>query len=308
MVGQDVNSKKIISNMSKTKNNDKEVITTADADLLAQLSAAYPQEAGYSRLLLPRLTFKSQDVMEGTGKNKKVVIEAGTFFTERATDEKDEHGKNVWEKNELGLEIEGFIVYRRKQLRYYDEPNDVFYSTPIYDDVNDVLPLFKGKDKHATGTTAELKKLFEFVNEEGKTRSKLEDNVVLYILYADELYQMGLRGSSMYSFRDYERKVSPSVSAVLTHFSSQPQEKGSISWNQMTFTGLRTVTTDEAHAIIAAQNTIKEAIEAERAFFASQQQEEVVAAALYQGNTTAAALPAGDEDDDWTTLPSVSNK
>lgn len=278
------------------KKVSQEVVTTADADLLAQLSAAYPQEAGVNRLMLPRLTFKSQDVMEGTGKNKRVTVEAGTFFTERPTDEKNEEGKNVWEKEELGLEIEGLIAYRRKQLRYYDEPNDVYYSTPVYDDVAEVVPLFKGKEKYATGTTAELKKLFEFVNEEGKTRSKLEDNIVLYIIYKDELYQMGLRGSSMYSFRDYERKVSPSVSAVLTHFNSQPQEKGSIQWNQMTFTALRTVTTEEAHTILDAQRKIREAVEAEKAYYASLQQSEVVAAALHEG-APAPALEAGKEED-----------
>ena len=70
----------------------------------------------------------------------------------------------------------------------------------------------------------------------------------------------------------------------------------------MTFTGLRTVTTDEAHAIIEAQNKIREAVDAEKAYYASQQQSEVVAAALYEG-APAPALPAGD-DDDWTTLPS----
>lgn len=289
----------------KTAEVETAVANVATAEMLAELSAAYPQESGVNRLMLPRLTFKSQDVMEGVGKAKKVVVEAGTFFTERPTDEKNEEGKNVWEKQELGLEIEGLIVYRRKQLRYYDEPNDTYYSTPVYDEVDEVIPLFKGKEKHATGTTAQLKKLFEYVDSEsGKTRSRLEDNVVLYIIYQDELYQMGLRGSSMYSFKDYERKASPSVSAVLTHFSSQPQEKGSISWNQMTFKAVRTITVEEFHAIKETQTKIREAIEAEKAYYASQQQGEVVAAALYEGNATAAALPAGDEDDDWTTLPS----
>lgn len=274
---------------------NEEIITIADEALLAQLTAAYPQEAGVNRLLLPRLTFKSQDVMEGTGKAKKVVVEAGTFFTEKMTDDKDENGKPVWEKEELGLEIEGFIVYRRKQLRFYDEPNDTFYSTPVYDDVNDILPLFKGKEKHATGTTADLKKLFEFVNEEGKTRSKLEDNVVLYIMYEGELYQMGLRGSSMYSFKDYERKASPSVSAVLTHFSSQPQEKGSIQWNQMTFTALRTVTTEEAHAILAHQAEIKHHIELERAYYAPIGAAPTASGATLEAGAAPAALPAGDD-------------
>ncbi len=290
-----MSKKETVTSVTSTKTT-AEVMTTADAELLAQLAAAYPQDAGVARMLLPRLTFKSQDVMEGTGKNKKVVIEAGTFFTERATDEKDTDGKTVWDKEELGLTIEGFIVYKRKQLRYYDEPNDVFYSTPIFDDVNDVLPLFKGKEQHARGTTAELKAMFEYVDSEsGKTRSKLEDNVVLYVLYADELYQLSLRGSSMYSFKDYERKVSPSVSAVLTHFNSQPQEKGSIQWNQMTFTALRTVTSDEARTVLNHQADIKHHIDLERAYYASQNAAPTAALPA----SDAPALPAGTTDDDF---------
>lgn len=264
----------------------QELDTTIN-DLLAELAQSYPQESGVNRLLLPRLTFKSQDVMEGKGKSKKVVIEAGTFFTERPTDEKNEEGKNIWDKTELGLEIEGIIVYRRKQLRFYDEPNDVYYSTPIFDDVNEVVPLFKGKEKYATGTTAQLKALFEFVNEEGKTRSKLEDNMVLYIIYADELYQMSLRGSSMYSFRDYEKKASPSVNTVLTVFNSEPQEKGSIQWNQMMFKAVRTINAEEAHLVVEYRDKIKEAIEAEKAYYAQAQQ----ASEALPAGAVMAALP-----------------
>lgn len=271
-----------------TKKKTKEVATEADAALLAQLAEQFPQETGVARLFLPRLTFKSQDVLEGKGKNKTVVIEAGTFFTEKTTDEKDENGKMVWDKQELGLAIEGHIIFQRKQLRFYDEPNEQFYSTPIFDEMDAILPLFCGSKKVATGTPAELKKSFEFTNPEGKTRSKLEDNVVLYILYAGVLYQMSLRGSSMYSFKDYARKTTPST--VITAFASTAQEKGTIEWNQMQFTSLRAIDAQEAQLAIEQQNMLRDAIAAEKTYYASTPD---------QTNTVAAvlALPGGDEED-----------
>ncbi len=262
----------------------------ADAQALAAFAAQFPQESGFTRLMLPRLTFKSQDVMEGKGKNKTVVVEAGTFFTERPTDEKDENGKALWDKQELGLDIEGFIVYKRKQLRYYDEATEMFYSTPIYDDSNAVLPLFEGGRKVATGTPAELKKAYEFTTPEGKLRSKLEDNVVLYIVYEGELYQLSLRGSSMYSFLDFARKVAISPSAHLIHFSSTAQEKGSIEWNQMTFTPVRPINADEMTTMQGYIDSIKDAIDAEREFYAQAAQDATVTAAVV------AALPEGKDD------------
>ena len=268
---------------------DNVLTTTADAAALAAFAAQFPQESGFSRLMLPRLTFKAQDVFEGKGKNKTVVIEAGTFFTERPTEEKDENGKPVWDKQELGLDIEGFIVYKRKQLRYYEESTETFYSTPIFDDVNSILPLFAGGKKVATGTPAELKKTFEFTNEEGKLRSKLEDNVVLYIVYKDDLYQLSLRGSSMYSFMDFARKVAISPSAHLIHFSSEAQSKGSIEWNQMTFKPVRTITTDEMNMMQEHITAIKDAIDAEREFYAQAAEDATVIAAVVE------ALPEGKD-------------
>lgn len=271
----------------------KEIATTADAATLAAYAAQFPQEAGFTRLMLPRITFKSQDVMDGKGKNKTVSIEAGTFFTEHPTEEKDEAGKAKWEKKEIGLEMEGFIIHPRRQLRYYDEPTETYYSTPIFDELTDVIPLFAAGKKIATGTPAELKKSFEYINPDGKTVSKLEDNVVLYISYEDELFQMNLRGSSMYSYKDFARKTKPSASAYLVHLTSEGQEKGSIEWNQMKFSVLRPLTVEEMTANQVHIDAIRNAIDAERAFYAQQAQDDSVTAAVV------ASLPAGTDKDDF---------
>lgn len=265
-------------------------IATVDATALAAFAAQFSQEPGFTRLMLPRIGFKSQDVMEGKGKNKVVTTEAGTFLIERPTDEKDENGKTIWSKKEIGLDMEAFIVYPRKQLRYYDEPTETYYSTPIYDDSEDIIPLFAAGKKVATGTPAELKKSFEYVNADGKTVSKLENNVVLHIVKDGELFQMNLRGSSMYSYMDFARKTKPSPLAYLIHFSSTPMEKGSIEWNQMTFKTVRQVTADEIAELQGHIDAIKDAINAEREFYSQQAEDSQVTAAVV------AALPGGKDE------------
>jgi len=271
--------------MSNTKD-----VAVVDAAALAAFAAQFPQEAGFTRLMLPRISFKSQDVTEKKGKTINIITEAGTFMIERPTDEKDEYGKSIWSKEEIGLDMEAFIVYPRKQLRFYDEPTETYYSTPIYDDSEDIIPLFAAGKKIATGTPAELKKSFEYVNTEGKTVSKLENNIVLYIVKDEELFQMSLRGSSMYSYLDFVRKTKPSPLAYSIHFSSAAQKKGSIEWNQMTFKTVRPVTVEDMNLIQGHIDAIKDAINAEREFYAQAAQDATVTAAVV------AALPEGKDE------------
>ena len=119
----------------------------------------------------------------------------------------------------------------------------------------------------ARGTVAELKAQYEYQDKDGKTKSKLEDNKILYVLYNDEVYQINLRGSSMYAYMAYARKVTPP--AVLTHFSSEAREKGDIEWNQMTFEALRSLNTKELKASIEKVQEIKDSVAVERASYAN---------------------------------------
>lgn len=246
-----------------------EVAVPLDDEALALLRSLYPQEEGYTRMYLPRISFKAQDVMEGTGKNKKVVIAAGTFFTERETDEVDENGKKVWEKEELGDSMEGIIIYKRKQLRMYDESTEEYSSTPIFDTDTDIVPLFCSKKEIARGTAAELKAMYEYeyTDDKGATkkRSKLQDNAILYVLRNGELFQLNLHGSSMWSFVEYGRSVL--VSSVLTAFSSEYNKNGSIEWNKMTFKKVREITPEELDIVVTNIKMIKDAIESEKAYF-----------------------------------------
>lgn len=216
---------------SETSVIEQEVIDKA----LADLDAMYPKEqSGFIRIQLPRIAYVAQDVMEGKGKEKKVVISAGTFILETQTDELDENEKKIWKKEEIGSEMEGIILYHRYQLSYYDQATELFTSSPVYDDKDEIIPLWCDKKQIAKDTPANLKKLYNFTDpKDNKVKSNLKDNRILYILYKGQLHQLSLHGSSMYSFIGYTKKVMPSK--VLTTFNSESKENGSIEWNMLTF-------------------------------------------------------------------------
>jgi hypothetical protein len=249
----------------------KEIVTTITDEQKALLAGSFPAEKGYTRTQLPRLGMFSQDATEGKGKAMKVVTEAGTFYTEKETT--DEDGNRVWKKEEIGTSIKGIIIYQRKQLKHYDEATGIFTSSSVFDDENEVVPLWANKAEIDRGTPEELKARPQYKFEkDGKVKSKLEDNRILYILYEGDLYQMNLRGSSMYSWLTYSRKVIPPT--VLTTFGSESKEKGTIAWNQMTFEKDRDLTTEEGDNVVGHVAQIRDAINQEKAFFATKTVEE----------------------------------
>lgn len=253
--------------MIKNKKTSTAIQTTASEEQLAILRSEFPQEQGFKRIQLPRLGMFSQDQVEGKGKSMKVVAEAGTFYLETETDEVDSDGKKVWEKEEIGDEIKVNIIFQRKQLKYYDEKTEMFTSSAVYDSDDEVIPLFCNKAEIDKGTSAELKsrEIYQY-EKDGKKKSKLEDNRILYALYNDKLYQLNLRGSSMYSWMTFLRKVT-SPAAYLLKLSSDSKEKGSIAWNQMTFEIVRDINGEEADQIIEYVKEIKEGIALEKEFF-----------------------------------------
>lgn len=236
----------------------QEVAVSASESSIDILKDAYPVEAGSVRINLPRIEYVSQDKLEGKGKDKKVTVAAGTFFTSHETDETNDEGKKIWKKEEIGQEFSGIIFFKRKQLKMFDEKTQLFTNSPIYDHNDEIIPLFCNQSQIAKGTPDELKKKYEFEAPDGKTKSKLEEHRILYILYAGEFYQMDIRGSSMYSFLSYERKAI--VPTVVTAFSSEAKVKGSNEWNQMTFEIERKISESEAGEVIAKVNEIKATI------------------------------------------------
>jgi hypothetical protein len=246
----------------------KEITIAPTEQELAELKSMFPVVDGFTRIALPRISFISQDKTEGKGKAMKVVAEAGTFMTEKEGEEVDEDDKKIWEKNEVGTSFDGIIIYQRKQLKMYDANTETFTSSPIYDNDEDVIPLFSNKAEIDRGTPKDLKKKYEFVDDNGKTKSKLEDNRILYILYNDELFQLNLRGSSMYAYMTFSKKYQPNT--ILTTFDSEAKEKGSIAWNQITYTKARDLSGEEVARVIEVTRDLKYGIDSEKAYYASQ--------------------------------------
>lgn len=244
--------------------NNTQVSVTLTDEQRAILGQLTPQEQGYTRISLPRLGMYSQDKFEGKGKSAVLVKEAGMFYTEVPPTEKD----GEWTKQELGTQMEGIVLYHRKQLSYYDNATEKYTSSPIYDTPEDVIPLFLDGKEVQRGTPAELKAKYAYTDpDDGKVKSKLEDMRVLYILKDGQVFQMSLRGSSMWSFSKYAKSCL--VSSVLTGFNSESKENGSIAWNQMTFDALREITPEEASVVIDNLQKITTSIAEEKAYFAS---------------------------------------
>lgn len=272
--------------MPTPKSKSTTLVAAPSAEKLAALRSNIPVEPSFQRNLLPRIVFKSQDKTEETkdpktGKKKvEVITEAGTFLKEFQRKDEDtgelvldeETGKPIWDSEDLGMDIEGIIAFQRKQLRYFDESTDQATSSPIYDEETDVIPLFCDRAEVARGTPAELKAQYPGGKTlKGKEKSLLDDLRVLYVLLDGVLHQMTIRGSSMYSYMDYARKVRPSLPAVLTHFGSTAESNGNVSWNKMSFEATRPLSDKEVDIVLETQTELKDAIAQEKAFYASQQ-------------------------------------
>ncbi len=252
------------------KKQSTEVAVQMSDATLELLKQSFPVEASFQRILLPRISMRSQDLLEGKGKSARVTEEAGTFFTETQVEELDENGKKKWVKKDLGKSIEVIIFFRRKQLKFFD--GEKYTSSPIYDTDDQVVPLFRDKVEVNRGTPAELKarKEYQGVSAKGKAISKLEENRILYILHEGQIYQLSIRGTSMYAFMTYAKSLL-TPSSVLTKLGSEEKQNGSISWSQMTFEVVRNLTSEEGKEVLQSVKEIENSVETEKQFFANQQ-------------------------------------
>lgn len=250
-------------------------MNVASEDQLSVLSQNTPLEPSFTRIMVPRFGLVSQDKTEesGTGKNKKidVVAASGTFYIERETDElvtkEDGAQSKKWQKEYLDENNqEAIILYYRKQLRYYDEKEEKYTSSPIFDNDDEQVVLFKDRKEVARGTVAELKALYPGVDTRGRRVSKLQDEKIMYILRDGEIYQLNLSRSNLWAFQKYASKVR--VSTVVTIFGSEAKTKGTIEWSQLTYTAKRVLTSEEATMAIEKISEIKEAISSEKEFYA----------------------------------------
>lgn len=280
---------------------DTAVAVAVSEEQIAFLKEQFPTEQGFQRVALPRLGMYSQDQTEGKGKAMKVTVEAGTFYVEKKSDEPDEEDKFSFVKEEIGSEIQATVVFQRKQMSMYDEETELFTSSPIYDNDDDVIPLWCAKAEVARATPKELKAMYPGpkADKKGNPTSLLKEKKILYVLYDGELYEMAIGGTSMYSFMGYARKTTPP--AVLTRFNSEYNENGSISWNKMVFDTVRNLDGNELVSIIEQVKLIKYSVELEKQYFANLHEENEVAESSKA--RTLDELAADDEEAEFAGTP-----
>lgn len=257
---------------------------TLTEEQLAFLRSDYQFESGSSAALFPRLNMYSKDQTEGKGKAMKVVSEAGTFYIDvQGTEVDEETKKKEWERSEIGSEVELIVLFKRKQLVMFDESTEKYTSSPIYDEDDQIIPLFSDKKQVGRGTPAELKAEYEFEDDDGKTKSKLKDERILYVLMNGEVYQLNLRGSSMYAFKSYERDLNKSglvPRSVLTKITSEEQTKGSNTWNQMVFTNERPIQGDEIEVVMEKVGEMRDSVAQQLAAYGGKSEADKTYAAL----------------------------
>lgn len=237
---------------------------------LAILDSGYPVSDEVSKLTLPRFGMISKDITEstGTGKLKKIsVLQAsGTFFTEEDKGEVGENGKKVWTETFLDKDKQDVvIVFHRKQLRMYDSSLEKFYSTPIFDNSEQVLPLYLDKQVVKRGTQKQLQDLFPAVTLKGKPSSKLKEETILYVLIDGVLHQCNLSQSSKWEFMSYKKSVNPST--VITTISSVEETFGDNTFRKMIFTKKRNINGGEFDEVVENQRLLKDQVEADKRFF-----------------------------------------
>lgn len=234
------------------------------------LNSSYPVSDESSRLQLPRLGMLSKDVIEtiGTGKNKKIKIiqSSGTFFTESDEGEMNDEGKKVWTKKFIeGETIDVQIVYHRRQLRMYDSSLEKFYSTPIFDNVDQIVPLYLDKQVIKKGIQKDLQAMWPSLTLKGKPSSKLKEDTILYVIYEGTLYQCNLSQSSKWEFKSYAKNVNPST--VITTIGSVEDTFGDNTFRKMTFKNKRLIDGDEFETVTENQTIVKDQVKSDERYY-----------------------------------------
>lgn len=234
-----------------------------------------PKENTFIRKTFPRISFTSQDKTEGKGKTMTVTEEAGTFFLEKPTDETDDKNKKIWSHVEIGKSLEGVIFFTRKKLSYYDQPNNAFISSSYFDQDNDEIVLWSAGKQIGKGNKESLQKLYreEIKDPKDPTKKKivnnLAENKVLYVWYKDEVYELTVKGTSMYSYSSYYKDCNGEPNKNLTLMTPEDCENGSISWSKIIYKRVRQLSQSEWDITRTLAREMIEGIQEEKKYFSS---------------------------------------
>jgi len=234
------------------------------------LNNSYPVSEESNRLTLPRFGMISKDIVEtsGKGKDKKinVIQPAGSFFTEKDEGEVNEGGKKIWTKKFLeGETVDVIIVYHRRQLRKFDSSLEKFISSPVFDNAEQVIPLYLDKQVIHKGTQKQLQALYPALTQKGKPTSDLKEETILYVVYENELYQANISQSSKWEFKSYAKTVNPST--VITTLGSTEETFGENTFRKMSFTSKKQISSDEFEIVNEKQTLLKETVKNDERFY-----------------------------------------
>ncbi len=248
----------------------KKINNEITTEQINELNLAYPISEDSNRLQLPRFGCISKDIVEetGSGKNKKITIiqPSGTFFTEKDEGEVNEDGKKVWTKTYLEGEMQDVqIVYHRRQLRKFDSSLEKFISSPIFDNGEQIIPLYLDKQIIQRGTQAQLQKLYPALTQKGKPTSDLREETILYVIYNGELHQMNLSQSSKWEFKLYAKSINPST--VVTTLGSVEETFGKNTYRKVTFKSAGLINRDQFEVVKENQTILKATVESDQKFF-----------------------------------------
>ena len=85
------------------------------------------------------------------------------------------------------------------------------------------------------------------------------------------MYQMSVKGASKWAYFSYARKTNPA--SCVTKITSTEEKNGKVEWNQMVFTSIRPITSEEATLIFTKAGEIKDAADAEKEYYSSVRQD-----------------------------------
>jgi hypothetical protein len=265
--------------------SNKEIEVIKEGSALDKLRQAYPQHAedSYVKTILPQIRFKAKAVLDEAG--EKVLHKAGTFMIVT----KEGEGETAeYVENPIGVKINVSVLYERYRLSYYDAGNNEYVSSPIFDNKDEIVKLFKGSKQYASGTVAELQNLPEFIIEEdGKSKKKLQLQKVLYVFYNDAVHEMTLSLGNGYNWRKFKQEnIVPAITTEITSVKND-SKPGNV-YNEMVFKNAGWLTEEEAERNLALVENIVKGIEAEKAYYGQSTTPE---------NMTAVptALPSGDD-------------
>ena len=211
------------------ESKDLAVISEEQLNELKDLTGE--SEGEIHRMQFPRVGFTpfSKDLAKSAKQEGKDEFEhAGRFQTTK----KNEAGEYEVKFTEPLREIEISVILERKKLSYFNDATGSFVSSAEFDFNDEVIPLFEARKRIAQGSVEELQARYLYTDKDGKEKSNLKIEKVLYVKYNGEVYTLTFKGTNMFAYSKYKHSLPKhlSVSTVKTKITNHIEENGAQKW------------------------------------------------------------------------------